>query len=369
MIAILPNGTTSKDILPVTAFDYVVPYMKNRSARFAKGFISSIPEVQPLTGNNKIIDATEYDQFEPIINLWDALVIRANQYGTFMKKCWADGTDYDDTEKIMSDEPTAGEHNPRSDMNKYPLIMYKLLPFSGQQSYYCKPPEKKILIVSALHGAGSDQLESPIAIYYLAKELIDRFYVSDELTNARNHYEIDFIPVANPWGVNNKSRYNGQGVDINRDFSDFNTTAATAIKNLIDSDSYEIYWDSHCLYDTSLTTGDLAGPNFFFKSVSAFMKTLGYQLVNYIGAKYSLETSCQNSAEKTSSYYSTMTAKVPGFTTELPPNTPAYYGDTVGEPHGEETMKRCVDYVQNVFAVMVNFLMETEKIRAGNDTQ
>lgn len=330
---------------------------KSADSALATGFIYGIPDVRPLTGENKIIDGDAYDQFDNIIALWDALLTRGNQYGTYVTKCWIDGTAYDNTEKIMSDLPTAGDHNPRSDMNQYPLIMYKFKPYLFDAQVSGKPANKKILIVSGTHGPGSDgdHLESPVACYYFAKRLIEDFGVSDSLINIRNNYEIDFIPVANPWGINNRTRRNGQNIDINRDYSAFTTVTAQQIKNLVDSGEYQMLIDSHCLGGTSLTGGSLAGAHYRFFTRNAAVSVIGQQLTNFIGAKYSVPTTVDTGTTSTTTYYAN-SAGIIGITTEIPANTPLYYGDRTGEPHGKDVVEHDVDYIQNVIAVMSNYL-------------
>ena len=357
LIAIIPDSFIVINVKPYTTFDYITNVEANRSAILANGFVGAIPQVQALAGDDKLIDADAYDQFDNLVALWDSLMARANQYGTYVSKCWIDGTAYDDTEKIMSDAPTSGDHNPRGDMNQYPLLMYKFIPARYSTSYQFKPVTRKILIVSGVHGpaSGGDQLESPIAVYYFAKRLVEQFYDADSLINIRNNYEVDFIPLANPWGINNKTRANGQSIDINRDYGNFSTVTAQQIKTLLDSGEYDFALDSHCLGGTSLIEGDLAGANFFFLSSNALIKVLGYQIANYIGARYSLATNVDNNGANTMAWYGNSIG-VPSALTEIPANTPLYYGDTIGEVHGQEVVKRDVDYIQNVLAVICDFI-------------
>lgn len=362
LIAVIPDSFSENGIRPYTVFDYIIKVETDRKMRLATGFIPKTQEVSALYGPGAIVDATAYDQFPVIIGLWDALLTRANQYGTYVQKCWIDGTAYDNSNRTMTDVPTAGDHNPRGDMNQYPLIMYKFKPanYDPVNDYTAtfKPRTKRLLVISGIHGgsSGGDHLESPIAVYYFAKRLVEEFYLTDSLINIRNNYEIDFIPVANPWGINNKQRVNELGIDINRDFDDFLTVEAQQIKALIDSGVYDFVHDSHCLGGTSLTSGDLADHSFVWVARSSRMINVGKQVANYIGAKYSLKTTVQNVTAKTLVAYAGRQNNDGAILTEIPANTPLYYGDTVGEPHGEEVVKRGSDFIQNTLAVIGNYI-------------
>lgn len=323
------------------------------------GLIPSAPNVQALKGNDAPIAAAEYDQFNDYINLWDSLLNRANQYGTYVRKCWIDGVAYDNSNRIMSDLPTSGAHNPRNDMNQYPLIMYKFIPDLYAESFKNKPNTKKVLIVSGIHGgsSGGDHWESPMAVYYFAKRLVEEFYLTDSLTHLREFVEFDFVPAANPWGLNNLQRLNGQGIDINRDFADFVTVTGQQIKSLVDNGNYDLFWDSHCLGGTSLTEGDLAGANFYWIASGSIERCIGLQMLDYIGAKYSLKTGIMSVVAKSAAWYSYINHKTT-ISTEIPANTPLYYGDTIGDVHGEEVMKRGADFIQNAFATTCNLLLK-----------
>ena len=359
LIALIPDKSYQYNIRPYAIFDYITNEEESRSALFAEGFVPSAPTVHALYGEGAPVNATAYDQLNTIIALWDSLLSRANQYGTYMKKCWADGTDYDNTNKTMSSQPTSGDHNPRGDMNQYPIIMYKLIPnrYTNPSGYKNEPTKRRVLITSGIHGAGTggDQLESPMAIYYMAKRIVEEFYLTDSLFNIRNNVELDIIPVMNPWGVNNKTRANGQGIDINRDFESFQTAEGQYIKTLVESGVYDMYWDSHCLGQTDLTGYDLTHANYIWDSAGETMNQFGFQLMNFIGAKYSVLSERRDFVMNSAAWYANSIG-VPSFLTEVPANCPLYYGDTTGDAHGEEVMRHDADFTQNVIAVMCNAL-------------
>lgn len=364
LIAIIPDSCYQYGIRPIAIFDYITTGDEERYSLRIEGTIPTPPNVQALYGDNVPIVADDYDQFAPLIDLWDELVERANRVnGIYMKKCWIDGSDYDDSEKIMSDLPTTGDHNPRNDMNQYPLLMYKLIPIEDNAPYAYNPVKHKILISAGIHGgsSGGDHIESPVAIYYMAKRIVEEFYLTDSLFNIRRNFELDIIPVANPWGINNHQRVNGQNIDINRDFGNFQTVTAQQMKILMESGEYDFYWDSHCLGGISLTSGDLAGANFYWLSNDALSSKIGDALMDFIGGKYSLDTDLHRMADGTAGKYAFLSG-IMSTTTELPANTPLYYGDTVGDPHGEEVVKRDSDFTQNVIAVICEILSKYNQV-------
>jgi hypothetical protein len=88
------------------------------------------------------------------------------------------------------------------------------------------------------------------------------------------------------------------------------------------------------------------------------VRVIGQQLTNFIGAKYSVPATVDTGTTGTTSYYANSVGII-GITTEIPANTPLYYGDRTGEPHGKDVVEHDVDYIQNVIAVMSNYLRVT----------
>lgn len=84
-----------------------------------------------------------------------------------------------------------------------------------------KPHYNKIILTSGTHGngPGGDNCESIVALYEFAKALCENNVDNKYLYNIRNNYQVIIVPLVNPWGVVNKSRYNSRGVDINRNFT------------------------------------------------------------------------------------------------------------------------------------------------------
>jgi hypothetical protein len=84
-------------------------------------------------------------------------------------------------------------------------------------------PLDTIVIDANIHGGntsnGGDPKDCAIAIYYCMKKICEEWKNDKILCTLRKEYNISVIPVANPWGFDNNSRYNSNGVDCNRNFS------------------------------------------------------------------------------------------------------------------------------------------------------
>lgn len=107
--------------------------------------------------------------------------------------------------------------------------------------------EKDILIFSGVHGNEPAGVKASIKFI---KEIEKQSIVC-------NNYNIHIIPIVNPWGWEFDSRYNGDGVDINRDFANENTISNEAelimnyyrdIKPAILFDLHESYSSGHYFY-------------------------------------------------------------------------------------------------------------------------
>jgi hypothetical protein len=53
------------------------------------------------------------------------------------------------------------------------------------------------------------------------------------------------IPIVNPWGWGHDIRFNRNGIDINRDFSSFESREATIIKRFLKDRHYDLMIDLH----------------------------------------------------------------------------------------------------------------------------
>jgi hypothetical protein len=102
---------------------------------------------------------------------------------------------------------------------------------------------KKYLIISGVHG-------NEVAPVYEMQNFI-QYLDSIELIN---DITIDFIYILNPYGFEYNTRYNGQGMDINRDFIELKTQEINHLINSLESTRYTGVYDFH---EHSSTTGFL----------------------------------------------------------------------------------------------------------------
>jgi hypothetical protein len=107
--------------------------------------------------------------------------------------------------------------------------------------------EKDILIFSGVHGNEPAGVKASITFI---KEI-------EKQTIICNNYNIHIILIVNPWGWEYDSRYNGDGIDVNRDFADNNTISNEAeliinyfrdIKPAIVLDLHESYSSGNYFY-------------------------------------------------------------------------------------------------------------------------
>lgn len=106
--------------------------------------------------------------------------------------------------------------------NTYPMYAYYFTPEAIPTQYdMFRHPYPKINLRSGIHGNGpsGDSNINLFCLYYLLKSLCYNWRESEALTYLRWNVRIAVLPLQNPWGFENKSRYNSNGVDINRNFS------------------------------------------------------------------------------------------------------------------------------------------------------
>lgn len=120
----------------------------------------------------------------------------------------------------------------KSDQNTYPIERYRFQKIGAN-------PTKTIVLSSGMHGDSEDRIinaqgnsvsqygwannggDSPqniLSLYYFLYDLLsncDNDLLYKELTD---NYIIEVIPILNPWGIQNHSRHNGRGVDLNRNY-------------------------------------------------------------------------------------------------------------------------------------------------------
>lgn len=104
----------------------------------------------------------------------------------------------------------------RDESDTYDINCYTLKSYSDNiRSTLRINKNKKIIWVTDLHG---DERKAAMSVYLFAKELLENRGNSKHLQMLWNNCEFIFIPLANPWGYENNSRYNYNGVNLNRNF-------------------------------------------------------------------------------------------------------------------------------------------------------
>lgn len=139
------------------------------------------------------------------------------------------------------------------DPNTYPIKRYTFVK-SGSDS------SKRVTIMAAIHadseGEGwyndaGDSVVNILSVYYFLLDFLSNPKKNIFYDNLYENYILDVIPVLNPWGVQNHSRYNGNDVDLNRNFdlnwngstyphsgsAPFSEAESQAVKNYIESTS------------------------------------------------------------------------------------------------------------------------------------
>lgn len=77
----------------------------------------------------------------------------------------------------------------------------------------------KVAIFCCTHG---NEKMSAYAVYYLLHDLINKATKNPALAYLRSNCKLSIIPIANPWGFINTSRWNESGVNLNRNFPTYN---------------------------------------------------------------------------------------------------------------------------------------------------
>lgn len=137
----------------------------------------------------------ENTTYETVISAFDALALTSNGY--------------------MSDKTSLGQAS-GLDANNNPYYLYEyVLKPKHYESLVNYKKVTKILLQCCEHGFEKGIL---YGAYYFIKDLIENWDKNQRLNFIRNHVEIHFIPVVNPWGFDNKSYCNGNGVNILRNY-------------------------------------------------------------------------------------------------------------------------------------------------------
>lgn len=95
----------------------------------------------------------------------------------------------------------------------YHMYQYTTVPVGNHASGGIDVP--KVAIVCCEHG---NEKMSAYSMHYLMYDLIHNAHKNPVLMYLRANCIISFIPIANPWGFINRSRFNENGVNLNRNF-------------------------------------------------------------------------------------------------------------------------------------------------------
>lgn len=77
----------------------------------------------------------------------------------------------------------------------------------------------KVAILCCMHG---NEKMSAYAMHYLMYDLVHNSTKNPVLSYLRTNCQIVFVPITNPWGFLNTSRWNENGVNLNRNFPTYN---------------------------------------------------------------------------------------------------------------------------------------------------
>lgn len=119
----------------------------------------------------------------------------------------------------------------------------------------------KITITVGVHGGGQDETETRdssldglipttgdypthvFSAYYFFENIVKNWKSNPALEYLRHYVDFEIIPVVNPWGFENKSRYNSNWVDLNRNTPYQFTQGQGTGDAPLDQAETEIMWD------------------------------------------------------------------------------------------------------------------------------
>lgn len=95
-----------------------------------------------------------------------------------------------------------------------------------------KPELKKVLVLAGVHG------DAPAAVDYVVDFIGTRAGAGDAVD-----CDMDIIPVVNPWGYVHGLPFNGNGVEIDRDFAKFDSHEARILRRFLREKHYDLVID------------------------------------------------------------------------------------------------------------------------------
>jgi hypothetical protein len=133
-------------------------------------------------------------------------------------KEWIFQSDYHSYSEMVTDLVNLASNYPslaRLDTIGYSVEGRLILALKISDNVNVKEPEPEIRIVGTHHGNEWISTEIPIL---LAHYLLENYGILQEVTDMVNEREIWIIPMVNPDGHEGITRYNSNGVDLNRDY-------------------------------------------------------------------------------------------------------------------------------------------------------
>lgn len=101
-----------------------------------------------------------------------------------------------------------------------PIYFYDYCPEEreARPDHYKELP--KLVLFSGVHGSGpgGDNPTSVFSLYYFLNNVCNNWQDNEALEWVRHNIRLLVVPIANPWGFDNRSRYNSNDVDINRNW-------------------------------------------------------------------------------------------------------------------------------------------------------
>lgn len=252
----------------------------------------------------------------------------------------------------------------------YNMYCYKFISHDSSIGHDDIHKKKKLLIISGVHG---NEIAAPVNAYLFAKRLCES--TLPEYFYIRTYYDVYIIPVVNGWGTINRTRYNHELVDLNRNFASPGWVAGTGeyegvtytygdsagsefetqvIQTLLASLKPDIFIDHH-------NYGNTAGQQFYCETETTFLTKCFYHALcdcsktfiaehpEYFGAKYKLVTTGTGRVtptvhEGTSYCYGYRTANNP-FSTVIE------IGQCINYNNGEPTSSMIDNYGNDTFAI------------------
>jgi len=259
---------------------------------------------------------------------------------------------------------------------EFPDIMTKTLlgvDASGTLNMYeinISPPNAlyKLIVIANQHGndEGGDPTEPAVALYEFIKDVYYN-YSKDKICKwIYNNVKFVILPVANPWGVDNKDRLNSGTVDLNRNYAycydndgsglggPFSEEETQYIRWLLisnlDADGFidiHAYGASKTTYKYPALTTDTTGHGY-----NTVLKVAEYLAEKY-GTTADVDATTLMPAAKN---YAKEIAGIESATLEFP----VYTANVL--THGSDMMTRIVEWYGNVLYAWCKGLVQTAKV-------